>query len=340
MRIEEMNALAIRLGRQERYRQSLMVFKLIMEGGDKRAISDIGFTYELMGEYSKARTYYEKAIKAGIPEGAYNLARFYEHGIDCPVNYSKAIEYYRISLKQGYSEAAAKLAHFYHHGLGVKKDERMTFRMFKKGVALDRKRHTASPCIAGLSSCYEYGVGCKQSDRKTFKTNRKAVKQARSGLNLYNLAQCYIFGKGTKVNIDKALKFMYESANKNYPDAYYQLAALYNTDGQLPKNCKQLIKNEDYTLFLLSEAYRLGSPKADLAVAEMSLSGENPSGRVDTDTAIAAIVEFQSNKYKGNSYDMENYQELKNKYPKDIDWDDIEKDPEAYIKSNYVGAIC
>ena len=340
MIVEAMNCFGVKLGNQERYYQALMVFKLVLENGDKRALNDIAYTYELMGEYDKAREHYMAGITAGVKGASYNLARFYGYGIDCPIDYSKAFEYYTISFKQGYSEAARKLAHFYRNGLGVLKNERMAFKYFKKGVVLDKKHHTISPCIAGLACCYEFGVGCKQSDRKTFKTNVKAIKQARTGINLYNLAQCYIFGKGTKVNIRKALEYLYEAANKNYPDAYYQLAALYNEDSYSYKGKRYSLKNDNYSLFLLTEAYRLGSPKADLAVAEMSLSGDNPNNMVDINRAIEAIVAFQSDKYRGNSCDMDNYRELKHKYPNDIDWDDIEQNPETYIRPNNESIAC
>ena len=331
MNIESMNLFGARLGGQERYTQALIVFQMVLKNGDKRALNDIGYTYELLGDYKKAREYYMSAIKERIPEGSYNLARLYEYGTDTEVDYTKAFELYQQALKLGYSEAAGKLANFYLRGLGVNKDDHMAYLLFKKGSFLDKKRHTYSLCTAGLANCYEQGVGCKQNKRKTFLTNVRAVKQARSGIHLYNLAQCYVFGTGTKVNIKKALELLYEAANKNYPDAYYQLAALYSGEAFSFKGKIYSLRQDDYSLFLLSEAYRYGSPKADLAVAEMSLSGSNPCNQVDISKAIEAVASFQTDKRHGNSADIENYKKLKNKYPTEIDWDLIEQDPERYV---------
>jgi TPR repeat protein len=341
MKIENLNDFAIKLSRQGRYHEAIMVFNLALDSGDNNAFNDIGYTYELMGDIEKAKEYYSLGIAAGVSVASYNLGRVYEYGIKTPVDYEKAFELYSKALKLGYSEAAVKVAKFYKDGLGVQKDERKALEILKKGVRLDRKNHTHSPSITCLANYYEYGVGCKQSDKKTFKANVKAVKQTRSGINLYNLAQCYIFGTGTRVNTKKGMELLYESANKNYPDSYYQLAALYNKGTCSYKGTIHSIKNDDYSLFLLFEAYHLGSPKADLAIAEMSLSGDNPNNRVDIDKAIEAIVAFQDDKYNGNSYDVETYHELKNKYPDDIDWEGIENNPDSYkYHDNYENTIC
>ena len=50
MEIESMNLFAVKLGGQERYTQSLMVFEMALKNGDKRSLNDLGYTYELLGD--------------------------------------------------------------------------------------------------------------------------------------------------------------------------------------------------------------------------------------------------------------------------------------------------
>lgn len=60
-------------------------------------------------DYSKAFTYYYRALEYKLPSTYYKVGLCYENGYGCEINYDKAREYYELALEGEYEEAKEKL---------------------------------------------------------------------------------------------------------------------------------------------------------------------------------------------------------------------------------------
>jgi TPR repeat protein len=109
------------------------VMQVNAEKGEAPAMVNVGTMYErgigVPRDFTKALDWYEKAAKAGAPDGYLRLGLCYEVGMGAATDMGKAVENISKAAELGSSEGKYKLASLYLQGRGVAKDE-------KKGISL------------------------------------------------------------------------------------------------------------------------------------------------------------------------------------------------------------
>ena len=175
------------------------------EKGSGNAMLALGRFYEqgvgVARNYTKAMEWYEKAAKAGQPEGYYNLGVCYEIGMGATADAAKAVQSYQKAADMGLALAMYKLSSVYISGVrdggatGAAKDP-------AKGISYLEKAANAGMAVAAndLGAIYLSGLlGQKKDEKKALAMfiraadlgNLEAVK---------NIAVMHKDGVGTKAD--------------------------------------------------------------------------------------------------------------------------------------------
>lgn len=73
-------------------------------------------------DIKQAEILFERAAKAGAPNGWFRLGKIYHDGLDGPPDYAKALDYFTQAARAGVSEAAYNLGAMFVSARGVKRD--------------------------------------------------------------------------------------------------------------------------------------------------------------------------------------------------------------------------
>jgi hypothetical protein len=92
-------------------------------------------------DIKQAEVLFERAAKAGAPNGWFRLGKIYHDGLDGPPDYAKALEYFILAARAGVSEAQHNIGAMLVSARGVKRDyiEGLAWLIVakKSGVASD-----------------------------------------------------------------------------------------------------------------------------------------------------------------------------------------------------------
>ena len=92
-----------------------------------------------------------------------------------------------------------------------------------------------------LAICYEYGKGTKINLSEAIKWYKKAAEQGNVDAQ-FNLALCIEFGRGTEINLCEAIKWYKKAAEQGDVDAQYNLAICYEEGRGTEANLQKAIK--------------------------------------------------------------------------------------------------
>ena len=171
--------------------------------------------------YSKAKYYYEIALKENNPRALNNLGMIYLHGYSVEKDYLKAKHYFELAAKQNVSMSYVNLGLIYANGYGVKQN----FFKAKDYYELAVEKNN---CYAqfNLGLMYEKGLGVDKNYNLAKEYYELAAKQNLPEA-ICNLGFLYEKGNGVKINYDKA-KYYYDlAALKNSSSAFLHLGNLY-----------------------------------------------------------------------------------------------------------------
>ena len=79
------------------------------EEGDTEACNDLGVNYELLKEYENALTNYKKACDAKVQVGCANLGTLYELGLGVNKDEKRAYGIYKVACFRGLSKACPQM---------------------------------------------------------------------------------------------------------------------------------------------------------------------------------------------------------------------------------------
>ncbi|PHZ15732.1 HCP-like protein [Rhizopus microsporus ATCC 52813] len=198
-----------------------------------------------MGEYGKARTWYEMAAEKGSASAAYEVAQMYMYGIgveqdydeakkryetaasigsvdavyaiglmynyDCGVeqNYQKAIEYYQQAGNKGSAMALYRIAEIYFYGDGVERDDQKTLEY------LNRASKMGLPCAIELTGyMYAYGRGVEQNDSKALSCYYKAAREG-CAWGMISLGNMYYDGTFVCQDYEEAMEWYQKAIDKS-----------------------------------------------------------------------------------------------------------------------------
>ena len=192
----------------------------LIENGNTELASQLGYSYDELSEYKKAKETWEKGFNMGDPSCAYYLARFYFDGRrGYPVDYNKAIEYgirfNKLSSEEWMKEKISKIillsyerqkdfssafkyaqkieskfpifkeyiAYCYKLGLGVRKDTKKAEEIFNEILSSD----IASSVYSNYSEYRDYPIFPANNNRK-MELLKAAVKNTNADYLIYDLA--------------------------------------------------------------------------------------------------------------------------------------------------------
>ena len=322
----------IELAKKGRYEDAALFLERAIKKGDYLAINDLGVVYQRNDDYESALKCYQAASDYGCGTATCNIGSLYEKGYGVMLSYEKAVEYYEKAIRQNAPYAYYKLANSYRFGLGVDQDEKKALKILIQGAKLEKKYKEECTCIVELSYFYDVGIGTKPSKRKTFKYSTLAAKK-NDVVGMYNLAECYLYGKGVLKNTKKAISLLVAATEWDYADAFYKLSEVYEKGIGVKKD---IATSE---LWLL-EALEHKSFRAYLKYAEMCITGNNAKKEPDIEAAERAIARFILEIDYSYVDELNQYEELKNKYSESLDWEDIESNAIAYMHGAREKEVC
>ena len=114
--------------------------------------------------------------------------------------YEKALIEFEQAIKYGSATAFNNIAFMHSRGLGgLKKDDIKAFDCYKKGAELG-----CMLCHCQMGYLFEKGIGTKQNHKEAYNWYKKTHELTCCIEAKYNLAECYLLGKGVQQDIDKA----------------------------------------------------------------------------------------------------------------------------------------
>ena len=315
--------LAVKLAKQGKYKEAANILCEAAESGDVLAINDLGVIFEKMKDYDNAFKCYTEIMIRGYGIGYRNLGNLYMYGNGARQDSSIAIRLFEIAGEKGNADCYYKLFKIFTEGLGgVKSDENRAVEYLKKGAKLEHNSPDEEGCTVTLQYLYETGSIVKKDIKKCFLTNLNGYKFGKSATE-YNLALCYLFGKGTKPNVEKGMELMKQSAEHHYFDAYYRLARLAFEGEIIPRNVA--LFKEYFTKALNAKSYKMA-----LYLSEAILENEeirdneffSMEHAIDLLSQTSFLLDQEEDKVEWND-EIEWFNAIKEKHP-ELDWPGIE----------------
>ena len=187
---------------------------------DAEGLRKLGFFYERgIGteiDLQKAKDCYKKAFELGDYVSGYNLALIYLQEQE----YDKGLFYLSVGKYYGHIPSIKKLAELYFTGEKIEKNLLVAIELFK--VLIDKGEIIYLDYIGrAYYQLEEY--------RLAFEYFKKG-SEIPLAESIYHLAICYSKGKGTSIDIQKAIKLYEKGVELNHLGCIYNLALHYLKD--------------------------------------------------------------------------------------------------------------
>lgn len=324
--MSKIREVGVDLAKEKNYSEAMYLLEKAAAKGDLGAVNDIGVIYERNGDYEKAMEFYKHAALFGSGVAIHNAGNLYETGKGLDTNYALAMILYKRSAKLNYPHAFHKIATFYQYGKSVEKNEKKAFEWALKGVKLELKTKEESSCLITVGYYYEMGIGVKKNYNKALKYYTLAAERG-NVVGKFDAALIHLYKKNSKKHTKIGIDLLIESSKENYPDAFAELAVLYQEG-------KKIEKDVEIADYWLTKGIKHNSWRAVLVYSDMCLSGENIDGEKKPEAAINALAIFlaESGEYREDYQNQ--YNDIKNAYKDEINWDVLEKNPELFIERN------
>ena len=146
--------------------------------------------------------WYQSNAERGSASAQFQLAKYYELGIEVPVDMQEAVRWYRSAAEQGYPEAQFYFAMLNYYGIGVDHDEFVAQSLIQ---AAAQQGHAAAQQALDTTSAV-----IKPSSMAVWWLTRFGQEQ--NGLALQQVGNLYELGRGTPADISSAKKY-YQAAS-------------------------------------------------------------------------------------------------------------------------------
>ena len=169
-------------------------------------------------DFQRGFELFKQAAELGNPAAITSLADCYLNGVGTDFNAFRAVDYYKEAAERGYTNAKYKLAVLYMKGRGVEKNE-------AEGLCLLNQAAEEGNVDAQtrLGVLYFTGKDMDCDDNLAFKWLDLAAPYNSEAS--YYLSKCWLLGRGTQKNEQKALELLEAAANQGYPQAQYEIGA-------------------------------------------------------------------------------------------------------------------
>ena len=152
-----------------KYKEALVFIKPKADGGDARAVTLVGYLYEVrMSNIGEGVKWYKKAMGLNDSLAHSNMARIYYRMTD----YKLAAQTLEKASKLGDTGADAMLGNMYLNGIHFKKDYRKALVYIQKAVADDDPQ-----ALTDLAICYENSHGVARDMDKAIEFYKRGAAQ-------------------------------------------------------------------------------------------------------------------------------------------------------------------
>lgn len=243
-------------------------------------------------DFQSAFKYFTLASRKPWSLAYIGLAMCYRNGYGVPLDLSMALKYYTFAAQKGNRFAAYTVGDFHQKGLGTEPNSAIAVEWYNKalpsvmayyclancfwdgdGVSQDKAKAIEYYTIAArsysdakynLAKIYQSGDFVQKNEKKAF----LLFKEVETRESFYELAYCYLNGRGCQQDINKYKKLLYDSAHKGYDKAQFDLAECFFTGSHFPLDYAQAVK-----------WYKYASQKGHIeAMRKLALCYENGIG--------------------------------------------------------------
>ena len=152
-----------------KYKEALAFIKPKADGGDARAVTLVGYLYEVrMSNIGEGVKWYKKAMGLNDSLAHSNMARIYYRMTD----YKLAAQTFEKASKLGDTGADAMLGNMYLNGIHFKKDYKKALVYIQKAVADDDPQ-----ALTDLAICYENSYGVARDMDKAIEFYKRGAAQ-------------------------------------------------------------------------------------------------------------------------------------------------------------------
>lgn len=181
-------------------------------------------------DYAQAFTYFKQVADKGLASAQHNVGYFYDKGLGVKQNSVEAVKWYKLAAEQGWEESIYGLAEIYQFGRpGVPINNEEAIKWYLKVVNLEKPDLRPEMVIAAYNN-----LGALYDNKKDYaealKWFRKAAERNSPDAQ-YNLGN--MFGQGNGVTKDEieAAKWYHRAAEQGHAGAQYNLGCIYR-DGE------------------------------------------------------------------------------------------------------------
>ena len=169
-------------------------------------------------------------------EAIYLLSQFYAQGIGVSEDQYLAFRLTQVAAEKNYRPSFIALGKCHAYGHGTQRNAEEAVKWFLK---TDYSKDL--DVLAFMAYCYYNGVGVPKDEQKAYdlwidaaeQGHREAFKFSKTAADAgyargqFILGRCYLYGIGTPVDIQAALKLFHQAAAQNYVHAQCELGLLY-----------------------------------------------------------------------------------------------------------------
>lgn len=236
------------------------------------------------GDFSGARTQFEKAAGAGRSEAMMYLGVMASVGAGVPASDEQALAWYRKAADAGDLEGMIAVARFYFDGRAVPRDDAEAVNWLRRAQAEAtdaRQRDSLENQIALIQNA---------GRSETFKATEKSAQNGNDAA-MYRLSQYYQQGQeGAPKDMERAIQWMEGAASAGNRDAMYAIRNLYLADGPY--------KNKDRARYWEKQSANASAAEAARKRAELDAylaesARKNHDYRMKHDAGYRSQVEYQ-----------------------------------------------
>ncbi len=288
-------------------KSAIKYLKRAARADHEKAQYRLGILYYQQKQYKKARFWLRKRARAGDADAQFHYANTFRYALGTKQQTTTARRWYQRAAEQGHVHAQFELAKMFQHGIGAKKNRKKAIYWYQKAAS---KGHRHARKALALLNVKPGGKKLAKATKKTEKTThkvktaKKTVKPRRSLALLaqaskgdpeqqYQLAMRYLLGYDMEDDIEQAIFWLSQAAEKRHPLAEYQLGNQYFKGKSVNRNIPRAVhyflraknhgvKPAETALKVLSQygyedvvRAEMGDAKAQYAMAMQYLAGKS-----------------------------------------------------------------
>lgn len=268
-------------GIEKNLEKAVYWFQKAADQNDAFSQNRLGNRY-LLGEgvskdLEKAFQWFQRAAEGGFVKAYVSLANCYKDGLGTKKDLGAAEQYLRKYTEKSMENKEEFLTTFYSCGKiwaalvrsGAFSDEKKEelLKIAFQCFEVSAKKAKDSKGMYELAQCYEYGRGIEKNENEAIYWYQKAAENGNAE-GAFELGNCYYRGKGTYLDLEEAVRWYQVAIDKNYLPAFLGMAHYY-ADGLADEKTDM-----EKALNLAHKAYQEGDESLRKTAAEFLLRNE------------------------------------------------------------------